>query len=184
MKQSTTFSPADGWLSSFVYCPRCGSKRFIPTSERSKRCKDCDFTYYINGSGAYVAFILNNRGELLFTLRKREPAKGTLDIPGGFSDPGESAEEGIAREVEEETGLKVVTSKYLFSIPNRYEFSGMAIPTLDLFFLCEIDGDGSNACASDDAEALFWIKPNDVKLDRIGLNSIRQGVARFINSLL
>lgn len=130
-----------------------------------------------------MAFILNNRGELLFTLRKHEPAKNTLDIPGGFSDPGESAEEGVAREVEEETGLKVVSSKYLFSIPNRYEFSGMIIPTLDLFFLCEIEGDGFDASARDDAEELFWIKPDAVELDRIGLTSIRRGVARFIDSL-
>jgi len=62
--------------------------------------------YYMNPSAATAAFILNGKGELLVERRKREPAKGTLDLPGGFADFDETAEEGVAREVLEETGLE------------------------------------------------------------------------------
>lgn len=165
-------------LDKFQYCPACGSSRFVVNDERSKRCEDCHFTYYINASGAYVAFILNKKGELLTVRRRQEPAKGTLDIPGGFADPGETAEAGVAREVKEETGLEVTSVKYLFSEPNRYEYSGMIIPTLDLFFLCEIS-DETVVFATDDAEDARWMALEDIDAEEIGLLSIRRGFIKF-----
>jgi len=167
-------------LDRFLYCPSCGSHRFAVNDERSKRCEDCGFTYYINASGAYVAVIMNERDELLVVRRKREPAKGTLDLPGGFADPGETAEEGVAREVLEETGLRIEKAEYLFSIPNRYVFSGMMIPTLDLFFRCRV-GDVSALRAQDDAEDAQWIPLRELCPEEFGLQSIRLGVRRIIN---
>ena len=56
----------------------------------------------MNPSAANVAIIKNSEGEILVTLRKQEPAKGTLDLPGGFTEIGETSEEGVKREVMEE----------------------------------------------------------------------------------
>ena len=86
----------------FRYCPRCGSPRFVEHNTRSKRCESCGFTYYTNPRAATVAFILRGEGEgreLLVVRRGKEPAKGTLDLPGGFCDLWETGEEGVAREV-------------------------------------------------------------------------------------
>src|SRR3712207_3059401 len=126
------------WLDKFKVCPCCGSSDFVVNNEHSKHCKACGFTYYLNASGAYAAFIFNSRGQLLVLRRRHNPAQGTLDLPGGFAEPDETAECGIAREVQEETGLNITSQRYLFSLPNRYEYSGMTIPTLDLFFRCEV----------------------------------------------
>ncbi len=166
-------------LDKFKFCPACGSAFFEENDERSKHCKECGFTYYINASGAYVAFILNGKGELLVARRKNEPAKGTLDLPGGFSDPGETAEEGVAREVFEETGLRVKSMEYVFSIPNFYEYSGMTIPTLDLFFMCRVD-DFEDLTANDDVSECIWMPVSDINPADFGLHSISQGVAKFI----
>jgi NAD+ diphosphatase len=169
-------------LDKFAFCPSCGSREFLVNDERSKRCSRCGFTYYLNASAAYVALIVNERGELLVARRKNEPAKGTLDIPGGFADPNETAEEGVAREVREETGLEVLSSRYLFSLPNSYMFSGMAVPTLDLFFLCEADS-VADAEARDDVDELMWIAAADIRPADFGLLSIRKGVERFIREM-
>ena len=107
-------------LELFKYCPKCGSPHFEVNNEKSKRCADCGFVYYFNSSAATVAFILNDKNELLVCRRGKEPAKGTLDLSGGFIDMYETGEEGVAREVLEETGLQVEEAVYQFSLPNTY----------------------------------------------------------------
>ena len=89
-------------LDQFLYCPKCGSSHFEINNEKSKKCADCGFVYYFNPSAATVALILNEKNELLVCRRAKEPAKGTLDLPGGFIDMNETGEEGVAREVLEE----------------------------------------------------------------------------------
>ena len=163
----------------FKYCPVCGSPHFVPTSEKSLRCEACGFEYFMNASAANVALIINEREELLVTRRNREPAKDTLDMPGGFADAYETAEEGVVREVMEETGLEVTQCQYLFSIPNCYNYSGIDIPTLDMFFRCHVR-DVEALHAADDAAEAFWIPIREVDPSQIGLRSIREGVKRFI----
>ena len=80
----------------------CGSKHFEINNEKSKRCENCGFVYYANPSSATAAFIVNDKNELLVVRRGKEPAKGTLDLPGGFVDMDETAEEGMKREIKEE----------------------------------------------------------------------------------
>ena len=82
-------------LAQFLYCPECGSPHFEVNNEKSKKCTDCGFVYYFNPSSATVALILNEKKELLVCRRAKEPAKGTLDLPGGFIDMNETGEEGV-----------------------------------------------------------------------------------------
>ena len=168
-------------LEVFRFCPRCGSDAFEVHSELSRHCASCGFTYYQNPRASTAAFILNGKGELLVARRGREPEKGTLDLPGGFVDNDENAEQGMVREIKEETGLTIDASDvgYLFSIPNVYRYSGMDIHTLDLFFICHVDDD-TIVKASDDAAELTWLPLRDVYVERFGLRSIRQAVHRFL----
>lgn len=161
----------------------CGSRMFAASSPKSKRCGGCGFELFMNASAATAAFIINESGELLAVRRKNDPARGTLDLPGGFVDIGETVEEGVVREVEEETGLKVEQVKYLFSLPNQYEYSGLLIPTADLFFRCDV-ADTSTVLAMDDAAESLWIPLAEVKATDFGLHSIQKGVARFLTFAL
>lgn len=168
-------------LDKFLYCPACGSRSFEVNNVKSKRCSHCGFTYYANPSSATAAFIIR-KGCLLVARRGKEPAKGTLDLPGGFVDMEETAEEGMCREVMEETGLEVTRADYLFSIPNLYEYSGMTIHTLDMFFRVEVT-DMAEPHAGDDAADLKWVPLDDVRPELFGLWSIRQAVTRFLETL-
>lgn len=166
-------------FSQFSYCPKCGSSRFDIHNEKSKQCGSCGFVYYFNPSSATVAFILNEQNELLVCRRAKEPAKGTLDLPGGFIDIGETAEEGVAREVLEETGLKVAEAIYQFTLPNIYVYSGFPVHTLDMFFLCRVI-DTRNFQAKDDVAESFFMPLTEIHPEEFGLNSIQKGLAYFL----
>lgn len=166
-------------LTLFTHCPACGSSNFNVNDPKSKRCNDCGFVYYLNPSAATAAFILNENNELLVVVRRQEPAKGTYDLPGGFSDMDETAEQGIAREVKEETNLDVTGVQYLFSRPNIYPYSGFDVHTLDLFFLCRASN-YQQVKACDDAASFRWIPLKEVNPMCFGLTSIRQGVEQFL----
>ena len=191
-------------LQKFRFCPVCGSPHFTEHNFKSKHCADCGFTYYANPCSATATFIRNARGELLVAVRGKEPAKGTLDLPGGFVDMYETAEEGIIREVQEETSLVITQPRYLFSIPNRYLYSGMVIHTLDMFFEVTLVGNASqrsdalvgNASqrseespvtdnivphAADDVSALSWMPIERVDPSLFGLQSISQAVKQYLN---
>lgn len=166
-------------LAQFLYCPECGSSHFEVNNEKSKKCANCGFVYYFNPSAATVALILNEKNELLVCRRAKEPAKGTLDLPGGFIDMGETGEEGVAREVLEETVLKVKETSYLFSLPNIYIYSGFPVHTLDMFFLCTVD-DTSHITAMDDVADSFFLPLSEIHPEDFGLDSIRRGLIRYL----
>lgn len=148
---------------------------------KSLRCLDCGFIYYLNPSAATASFILNNRNELLVIHRKEEPSKGMLDLPGGFCDIGETMEEGVAREVKEETNLNVTSSRFLFSFPNSYHYSGFNVPTLDNFFLCTVSND-SSLHASDDAADAEWMALQDIDAEAFAFDSVRHAVRKFLQN--
>ena len=162
----------------FKFCPKCGSNDFVENDFKSKHCKGCGFTYYFNPLAATVAIITNRKGEILVATRSKEPEKGTLDLPGGFCDSYETAEEGVAREVLEETGLKVTSTQYLFTIPNIYNYSGMELHTMDMFFRCEVE-DCNNTIADDDVAELQWIAINELNSKDFGLQSISKSIEKF-----
>jgi NADH pyrophosphatase NudC (nudix superfamily) len=166
-------------LEKFKFCPVCGSANWAEHNFKSKACGDCGFVYYANPSTATAAFILNSRNEMLVALRAKEPAKGTLDLVGGFVDMDETIEEGMRREILEETGLEVDDVRYLFSTPNQYLYSGMYIHTLDANFVVRV-ADDVKPKAADDAADCLWIPVEDVDPAEFGLTSIRHAVEHFL----
>lgn len=167
------------FLESFEYCPKCGGE-FLDNNVKSKRCAKCGFVYYFNPSSAVVAIIRNPEGEILISTRDREPAKGSYDLPGGFVDSYESAEESVVREIREECNLDVTSLRYLFSRPNTYRYSDFDVHTLDMFFECEVSG-FEGIKADDDVAELQFVPILDLDLSRFGLRSVREGLERYIS---
>lgn len=168
-------------LIQFKYCPKCGSHNFTVNNEKSKICGNCGFIYYFNSCSATAAFIVNDKKELLVCRRAKDPAKGTMDLPGGFIDMNETAEEGIVREILEETGLKATVTKYLFSLPNIYKYHGFDVHTLDMFFLCDVK-DTFPPKADDDVSEIMFIALDKIDPDDFGLPSIKKAVGRFVKN--
>ncbi len=165
--------------SPFRHCPQCAQASTC-ASAREFRCEHCDFRYFHNVAAAVSAFMVHD-GHLLLTRRAHAPAAGTLDLPGGFVDPDESLEEALARELHEELALTIVTSdlRYLFSLPNRYEFAGITYKTADSFYCLDYRVRPA-ALARDDVAAVMWVALADIVTDEIGLQSPRAAVVRFL----
>lgn len=157
----------------FRYCPKCGSQDFIPNSEKSLKCNSCGFRYFINMNAAVAAIIRNEKDEILFTVRKHSPAAGMLDLPGGFVDLGETAENALVREIEEELNLKIDKLKFAGTFTNKYVYSGIEYQTLDLVFNCSVES-FENIQVADDVSGYVFRNPATVGKEEIGLDSIRE----------
>lgn len=166
-------------LHQFGFCPKCGAHDFRHNNEKSNKCGNCGFVFYFNISAAVAVFILNNKNEVLVCQRAHDPAKGTLDLPGGFVDMRESAEEAAAREVKEETGLEISRLEYQFSLPNTYVYSDFEVQTLDLIYTA-YSVDNSMLTANDDVAEARFIPISELDANEFGLNSIRVAISRFL----
>jgi len=76
-------------------------------------------------------------GGVLLIKRKTEPYKECWAIPGGMIERGETLKETCAREVFEETGLKVTPLKMLGVFDNPERDPRWVIT---VFFLCKVVG--------------------------------------------
>lgn len=168
-------------LDKFKYCPVCGADNFTENDDKSKKCHKCGFRYYLNAVSAVAGFIVDDNNRLLLCRRAKEPLKGTWDLPGGFADIGETAEDAIRREVKEELNLHTDSIRYLFSIPNEYLYSGFNVRTLDMFFMIKIN-DLSTLMAKDDVEQAMFIPFDQININSIGLKSIKIAVEKFLAS--
>jgi len=163
------------------YCPKCGSGDLVRPIVQRLTCRACGFEFYFNAACAVVALIVDGQGRLLVTTRANDPAKGTLDLPGGFVDLGESAEQALAREIREETGLNLLTAAYLCSEPNTYPYKGVVYKTLDMAFICQVK-EPEKAKAADDVAAVRWVLPTEIDPQEFGFDSIRRVVVRFLRN--
>jgi 8-oxo-dGTP pyrophosphatase MutT (NUDIX family) len=160
------------------YCPFCGAEEFRPEGENYLICGVCRHKLYINASAAVACIIENCRGEILLTRRKFAPAKGMLDLPGGFVSPGETAENAARREIMEELNLHVTSMQYICTSHNRYLYGELVYFTLDLGFRCTVE-DLSPLSAADDVEGYVFLKPGDVDLQQVCFPSIRDIIRHY-----
>jgi NAD+ diphosphatase len=164
----------------FNYCPACGSSEISFSDMKKLVCRDCSLTYYQNVAAA-AGGILEYNNKIVLIKRVREPGKGRLDLPGGFVNPNESAEEALRREVKEELKIEVGELKYLGSYPNIYQYKGVVYHTCDLFFYSKIDALGPEFDRTE-IEELILIDPLEIPEDRIAFESVIMGLRIFKSS--
>ncbi len=148
------------------HCPSCGGSNFSFNGDKLFTCEECFFTYYINPAPAVAVILEAPDGCIVITRRKYEPRAGYLDLPGGFADMMESAEDAVRREIREELGIGLKSIRYIGSSPNEYIFRGLSYFTCDLGFLCTSD-EISKIHPADDVSEAFLIRPEDIDRNEI-----------------
>lgn len=91
------------------HCSFCGGS-FSPADSWPRRCRDCGNKTYLNPVPVAVVLLPVAEG-LVVVRRNTEPRKGTLTLPGGYIDYGETWQEGGKRELLEETGIEIADSE-------------------------------------------------------------------------
>jgi len=163
----------DGGLGTvFKYCPKCGAAALRAVGQKLLRCSECGFELYLNPAAAVAACVVDEQGRMVVLVRGAEPGKGKWDLPGGFVDPGETAEEALRREVREEIGLEVAALRYLGSWPNVYEYMGVRYRTLDVGFACEVKDIALAQSREPEVADVLLLAPNEIDLGRFAFRSV------------
>lgn len=98
-------------------CSYCGA-RFPTGAAWPIICRSCANTNYLNPIPVVVLLVPVGVG-LVVARRNIEPQRGTLVLPGGYLDLGETWQEGAARELFEETGIRVAVEEIsLYDVQN------------------------------------------------------------------
>jgi len=97
------------------YCGRCGSTTQNVIGERSTKCTKCGFVNYPRISPAIIVAVV--RGDKLLLAHNKGFTKDLYSTVAGFAEAGETLEECVVREVQEETGITVKNIKYFGNQP-------------------------------------------------------------------
>lgn len=117
------------WDRSHQYCGACATPTKLKQNERARECPSCALVSYPRLAPAVMALVRRDR-QLLLARSPHFPA-GMYSALAGFVDPGESLEQTITREVQEEVGLRVTNVRYFASQPWPFPHSLMIAFTSD-----------------------------------------------------
>jgi NAD+ diphosphatase len=106
-----------------VHCGRCGSPTEHAPGERARRCPQCGHAAFPRLSPAVIVRV--TRGDEILLARAVRFPGGVYSVLAGFVEPGESLEECVARELEEEVGIEVTDIAYFASQPWPFPHSLM-----------------------------------------------------------
>ena len=105
------------WDNNTKFCGVCGAPMKIHT-DISKRCTNCGKEVWPQLATAVI--VLVHREDEVLLVHARNFKTDFYGLVAGFVETGETLEEAIHREVEEETGIKIKNIRYFGSQPWPY----------------------------------------------------------------
>lgn len=103
------------WHYNHNFCAKCGHKTDAQLSGLHRKCPSCETEHYPRVNPVVIMMVTH--GDHCLLGAGHNFPEGALSALAGFVSPGETPEEAVLREVEEEVGLKVKTPRYVFSQP-------------------------------------------------------------------
>lgn len=142
------------WYGNNKHCGRCGALTHIDDNERAIRC-GCGNVIYPKIAPAVIVGVTN--GDKLLVTKYRT-GFAHFALVAGFTEIGETLEETVAREVMEETGLRVTNIRYYKSQP-----WGIVDDLLAGFF-CDVEGDDTITMDEGELKIAEWRTREEIEL--------------------
>jgi ADP-ribose pyrophosphatase YjhB (NUDIX family) len=158
------------------FCSNCGSDHLefiIPENDTYHRyvCTNCHTIHYQNPR-LIVGCLATWENKILLCKRAIQPQKDLWNLPAGFLENGERAEEGALRETLEESKAKVdiVRLHVLYSIP--------IVNQVYLHFLARMKTPDFGTTLESSEVQLF--DPKDIPWDRIAFQSTTFALKKYL----
>jgi NAD+ diphosphatase len=104
------------WHDTHTHCPVDGTPTVPDPGGHSARCPVDGTEHFPRTDPAVIMLVTDPDDRCLLARNAAWPGR-RVSILAGFVEPGESAEQAVAREVDEETGIKVTNVRYVGSQP-------------------------------------------------------------------
>lgn len=163
-----------GWYVNRRFCGHCATALEPGKKERSLVCPQCGAVEYPSIPPSVLVAVRD--GERLLLTRYNRPGTPRYVLVAGYVEAGETAEQTAAREVMEETGVRIKNLRYFGSQP--WGLSG----TLSLAFTAELDGSDEIHFDEEELSEACWLTrgeippvPNEESITMKMIASFRRG---------
>ena len=135
------------------FCAQCGSQTGMLEGGYKRQCGTCGTEHFPRTDP--VVIMLATYDDHCLVGRQRGWPEGMLSALAGFMEPGETMEEAVARELQEEAGLEISSVSYLGSQP--WPFPG------SLMIGCMAEASSMDVTVDEvELEEARWVSRDDV----------------------
>jgi ADP-ribose pyrophosphatase YjhB (NUDIX family) len=125
-----------------------------------------------------VAAVVLRDNDVLLIRRGREPLLGEWSLPGGALELGETMAEGVAREILEETGIRVRPVEIVATLDRivRDDQQRVRFHYVLVEWLCFTEGQQKALVCGDDAAEARWVSGEEISSPDYDLDETTLGV--------
>ena len=159
------------WYQNNRLCGSCGAKTVHDAKERMLRCPTCGNLIFPRINPAIIVGVTD--GDRILLTKYAGRGYTHYALVAGFTEIGETVEQTVQREVEEEVGLKVKNIRFYKSQP--WGIDGGLL----LGFFCDLDGSDAVTLDENELSVAQWHERNSLPIDDDGYSLTREMIRVF-----